>query len=214
MHVYWTGLSPRGSPLFGLCDVIISKQTVNLRFGFQIVDRECKKKRALSRFFQCSFFSSLCIFFSCVPLSESLKLANFDQIQVAFKHWCYLNGEWGRKNEHGEGGNEKWEQSRELEMKLLIGLRFKAGFLPICHFPIPRARPLLHVPVACVQTSPISFVCVCNKGNRRRLHAGNVPRFNNILLNTIFQLDRILCFVKKWKFAFSDRRNSRLALLQ
>ena len=23
----------------------------------------------------------------------------------------------------GEGGNEKWEQSRDLEMKLLIGLR-------------------------------------------------------------------------------------------
>ena len=160
------------------------------------------------------FFLLSVYFFSCVPLSESLKLANFDQIQVAFKHWCYLNGEWGRKNEHRVGGNKKWEQSRELEMKLLIGLRFKAGFLPICHFPIPRARPLLHVPVACVQTSPISFVCVCNKGNRGRLHAGNVPRFNNILLNTIFQLDRILCFVKKWRFAFSDRRNSRLALLQ
>ena len=32
--------------------------------------------------------------------------------------------------------------------------------------------------LACVQTSPISFVTkeigdVCNKGNRRRLHAGN-----------------------------------------
>ena len=28
--------------------------------------------------------------------------------------------------------------------------------------------------VACVQTSPISF-SACNKGNRRRLHAGNYP---------------------------------------
>ena len=36
------------------------------------------------------------------------------------------------------------------------------------HFPIPRARLLLHV-----------------------------PRFCNILLNTISQLDRVLCFVKK-----------------
>ena len=141
------------------------------------MDRECKKKRALSRFFHCSFFSSLCIFFSCLPLSESLKLANFDQIQVAFKHWCYLNGEWGRKNEHGEGGNEKWEQSRELEMKLLIGLRFKAGFVPICHFPIPRARPLLHF-----------------------------PRFSDILLNTISQLDRVIGWISVigWRFAFSD----------
>ena len=26
--------------------------------------------------------------------------------------------------------------------------------------------------IACVQTSPISFVSACNKGNRRRLHAG------------------------------------------
>ena len=26
--------------------------------------------------------------------------------------------------------------------------------------------------IACVQTSPISFVSACNKGDRRRLHAG------------------------------------------
>ena len=30
--------------------------------------------------------------------------------------------------------------------------------------------------VACVQTSPISFVAHGNKGNRRRLHAGNGKR--------------------------------------
>ena len=37
----------------------------------------------------------------------------------------------------GVGGNEKWEQNRELEMKLLIGLRFKAGFFPFVIFPFP-----------------------------------------------------------------------------
>ena len=30
--------------------------------------------------------------------------------------------------------------------------------------------------VACVQTSPISFVARVNNGNRRRLHAGNISR--------------------------------------
>ena len=65
----------------------------------------------------------------------------------------------------GTGGKE---QSRELEMKLLIGLRSKVGFVPIFHFPFPCARSPLHV-----------------------------PRFSNILLNTISQLDRVLCFVKK-----------------
>ena len=29
--------------------------------------------------------------------------------------------------------------------------------------------------LACVQTSPVSFVSACNKGNRRRLDAGNLP---------------------------------------
>ena len=33
--------------------------------------------------------------------------------------------------------NEKWEQNRELEIKLLIGLGFKLGFVPIFYFPIP-----------------------------------------------------------------------------
>ena len=41
------------------------------------------------------------------------------------------------------------------------------------------------VRIACVQTSPISFVAdvsyfLCNKGNRRRLHAGKVQPWNSI----------------------------------
>ena len=74
------------------------------------------------------------------------------------------NGEQGAS--HGERENEKWEQNRELEMKIPIGLRFQPrsqgsllpvptdssrrensgtrlmrftlGFVPVFHFPIPR----------------------------------------------------------------------------
>ena len=35
--------------------------------------------------------------------------------------------------------------------------------------------------LACVQTSPISFVARGNKGNRRRLHAGNITRARDLL---------------------------------
>ena len=36
-----------------------------------------------------------------------------------------------------ETGKWKWEQSREWEIKLLIGLWSKLGFVPIFHFPFP-----------------------------------------------------------------------------
>ena len=50
----------------------------------------------------------------------------------------------GAGNESWEQESEKWEQNSELEMKLLVGLKFKFGFLPIFHFPVPRAcSPLL-----------------------------------------------------------------------
>ena len=53
---------------------------------------------------------------------------------------CYWNGQPWTGNDHGELGNEKWKQNRELEMKLLIRLGFNLGFLPIFHFPVRRAR--------------------------------------------------------------------------
>ena len=40
----------------------------------------------------------------------------------------------GTGNEIGEWENEKLEQNRELEMKLLIGPRFKLGYVTISHF--------------------------------------------------------------------------------
>ena len=45
-------------------------------------------------------------------------------------------------NEHGRLGNEKkkWEQNRELEIKLQKGLGFKLGFVPIFHFSVPDPR--------------------------------------------------------------------------
>ena len=48
------------------------------------------------------------------------------------------NEKQGLGNEHGERENEKWEQSIELEMKLLIGRGFELGFVPIFHFPVPH----------------------------------------------------------------------------
>ena len=69
------------------------------------------------------------------------------------------NGERGNLVSVGKGGREPWErgweqgmsigkrkfkkreQCRQLEMKLLLGLGFKLGFVPIFHCPAPRAVP-------------------------------------------------------------------------
>ena len=56
------------------------------------------------------------------------------------------NGEWEAGKEHGERENEKWEQNRHLEMKLMTGLGFKLGFVPIFHFPVPRVFSPLQDP--------------------------------------------------------------------
>lgn len=53
------------------------------------------------------------------------------------------SGEREAGNEHGERGNEKWEQNRELPepWRLLIGVGFKLGFVSaIFHFLVSRAR--------------------------------------------------------------------------
>ena len=51
------------------------------------------------------------------------------------------------KRETGNGGrereNNKWKQNRECVMKLLIGIRFNLGFVPISYFPVPRFRNIL-----------------------------------------------------------------------
>ena len=44
----------------------------------------------------------------------------------------------GSGNEHREQENVEWEQNRDLEMKLLTGLGFELGFVPIFHFPVSR----------------------------------------------------------------------------
>ena len=54
-------------------------------------------------------------------------------------------GEKGMGNQLRERKHEKWEQKRELEMKLLKGLGlFKLGFVPIFHFPVPRFSNVLN----------------------------------------------------------------------
>ena len=46
-----------------------------------------------------------------------------------------------------KGENEKWELSRELEMKWQLGPGFKLSFVPIFYFPVPHARYPLPVPI-------------------------------------------------------------------
>ena len=59
---------------------------------------------------------------------------------------------------HGELGNEKCKQNRELKMKLLIRLGFNLGFLPIFHFPVRRARfPLPVLRFSNIQTPDERF---------------------------------------------------------
>lgn len=46
-----------------------------------------------------------------------------------------------RQNERRERENEKWDQNKELKMKLLIGLRFMfCFFFPIFYLPVNPAR--------------------------------------------------------------------------
>ena len=62
---------------------------------------------------------------------------------MTVKHWDVTkmrNGEQGTRK--GGWENEKWEQNRDFETKLLIGLGLKLRFVPIFHFPVPRARCL------------------------------------------------------------------------
>ena len=58
---------------------------------------------------------------------------------LTLREGCCLNGEKGLENERGEWESKKWEQSGELELKLLIGLGFKLGFFPNFHFSVPRS---------------------------------------------------------------------------
>ena len=48
----------------------------------------------------------------------------------------YLDG--GQGKSLGNGTKEKWPQNRQLEFKLLTGLRFKLGLIPIFHLPVQR----------------------------------------------------------------------------
>ena len=50
------------------------------------------------------------------------------------------------RNEYGKSDNEIWEQNRELEMKLLIGLGFKLGYFPFFIFPFAVPRSPFLVP--------------------------------------------------------------------
>ena len=80
------------------------------------------------------------------------KFSGIDRFPFSFRYRARLARARAREaplkrgagNESWEQESEKWEQKRELEMKLLVGLKFKLGFVPIFHFPVPRVcSPLL-----------------------------------------------------------------------
>ena len=52
------------------------------------------------------------------------------------------NGKRKTATENGkrERENNKWKQNRECVMKLLTGIRFNLGFVPIRYFPVPHFR--------------------------------------------------------------------------
>ena len=80
------------------------------------------------------------------------------QVYVSYENiGCYYNGEWGAGNENREQENVEWEQNRESEMKLLIGLGFELGFVPIFHFPVPRIGSPLPVLVTSENVSKRKF---------------------------------------------------------
>ena len=68
-------------------------------------------------------------------------MINLQKSELVEKETILINGDGGARNELGEGENEKWEQTRQLEMKLLIGLGFRLVFVPLFfiflffHFP-------------------------------------------------------------------------------
>ena len=49
-------------------------------------------------------------------------------------------GNGGQGTSLGGRENEKQEQNKDFKMKLLIRLGVKLRFVPIFHFPFPRAR--------------------------------------------------------------------------
>ena len=73
---------------------------------------------------------------------------------LTLREGCCLNGEKGLENERGEWESKKWEQSGELELKLLIGLGFKLGFFS----QFPFFRSVLHAPRSPLPVPRSSFL--------------------------------------------------------
>ena len=63
------------------------------------------------------------------------------------------------RNEYGKSENEIWEQNRELEMKLLIGLGFKLGYFPFFIFPFTFPRSPFLVPRSSFLPLQASSLC-------------------------------------------------------
>ena len=71
-----------------------------------------------------------------------------------------------------------WRSTSQLSIVTPMTLSYTSRLVP--RRTLARLMQLLLLNIACVQTSPISFVAekgpfsACNKGNRRRLHAGKL----------------------------------------
>ena len=79
-----------------------------------------------------------------------------------------LNGTKMR-NKYGKWENEIWEQNRELEMKLLIELGFKLGYVTIFHLPVPYSPFPVPRSSFFVPPSPSPFSNILFVSSRRRV---------------------------------------------
>ena len=71
------------------------------------------------------------------------------------------------RNEYGKSENEIWEQNRELEMKLLIGLGVNLDYFPFFIFPFTVPRSPFLVPRSSFLVP--SFSSILFLSSRRRV---------------------------------------------
>ena len=71
------------------------------------------------------------------------------------------------RNEYGKSENEIWEQNRELEMKLLIGLGVNLDYFPFFIFPLTVPRSPFLVPRSSFLVP--SFSSILFLSSRRRV---------------------------------------------
>lgn len=65
--------------------------------------------------------------------------------EIGARELTTRNGKRETATENGkrERENNKWKQNRECVMKLLTGIGFNLGFVPVRYFPVPHFRNII-----------------------------------------------------------------------